>query len=291
MQSSIVDLTATVSGVGAVARFNNFGTNGSGTGYITKIILSDNSISDANITYEPNATASLNLLGFGSNGFKQLVINGSGYVGINTTSPSYLLDVNGTGRFLTTTNGFITRFTGGTSSSILGGIFASTAAGFASIGVQSNHGFNIFTNDIDRLSISSTGAATFSSTLGINGVADNIKSGTYTPTSQDYANVTSATNYTAQYMRVGNVVTVSGKISTTSTAAATLSYFTLSLPITSSFTTEQQAAGHGTLKSLQTSDKDAVIYAGTGSNKVQFTYYTALAGASDIFYHFTYLIN
>jgi hypothetical protein len=51
----------------------------------------------------------------------------------------------------------VARFTGGTSSNILGGIFASTASGFASIGVQSNHEFRIFTNDTDRLIITSGG--------------------------------------------------------------------------------------------------------------------------------------
>jgi hypothetical protein len=52
----------------------------------------------------------------------------------------------------------VARFTGGTSSNILGGIFASTASGFASIGVQSNHEFRIFTNDTDRLIITSGGS-------------------------------------------------------------------------------------------------------------------------------------
>jgi len=86
-----------------------------------------------------------------------LIFDNGTNVGIGNTNTSYTLDVTGTGRFLTTTNGFITRFTGGTSSSVLAGIFASTAAGFASIGVQSNHGFNIFTNDIDRLCVTSAG--------------------------------------------------------------------------------------------------------------------------------------
>ena len=74
-----------------------------------------------------------------------------GNVGIGTTSPSVKLHV------VDNTNGFVARFTGGTSSNILGGIFASTASGFASIGVQSNHEFRIFTNDTDRLNITSGG--------------------------------------------------------------------------------------------------------------------------------------
>jgi len=77
--------------------------------------------------------------------------------------------VNGTGSFLTNSNGFVARFTGGATGGVLGGFFTNSTTGFASIGVQSNHEFRIFTNDIDRLTISgSTGAATFSSTIRSN---------------------------------------------------------------------------------------------------------------------------
>jgi hypothetical protein len=69
----------------------------------------------------------------------------------------FKLDVNGTGRFLTNSNGFVARFTGGATSGVLGGFFANSTAGFASIGVQSGHQFRIFTSDIDRLTVTSAG--------------------------------------------------------------------------------------------------------------------------------------
>jgi hypothetical protein len=62
---------------------------------------------------------------------------------------------------------------------------------------------------VTALTIASTGAATFSSTLGINGVSDNIKSGTYTPTvTKEVGSMTSISAASATYTRVGNVVTV-----------------------------------------------------------------------------------
>jgi hypothetical protein len=92
---------------------------------------------------------------------------GSGNVLIGRTNDAgFKLDVNGTGRFLTNSNGFVARFTGGATGGVLGGFFANSTTGFASIGVQSNHEFRIFTNDTDRLTINgSTGAATFVSSV------------------------------------------------------------------------------------------------------------------------------
>jgi hypothetical protein len=102
----------------------------------------------------------------------RLVISSAGNVLVGTTTDSgFKIDVNGTARFLTNSNGFVARFTGGATSGVLGGFFANSTAGFASIGVQSNHEFRIFTNDTDRLTINgSTGAATFTSSVTASGV-------------------------------------------------------------------------------------------------------------------------
>jgi hypothetical protein len=82
---------------------------------------------------------------------RRLFITTGGNVGIGTSSPSSPLHV------VNSSNGFIYRFAGGTSSAITGGIFAEIGRNFASIGTTSNHGFNIFTNDLDRLAITSSG--------------------------------------------------------------------------------------------------------------------------------------
>jgi hypothetical protein len=80
-----------------------------------------------------------------------MFLTSGGNVGIGTSSPGSPLHV------VNSSNGFIYRFAGGTSSAITGGIFAEIGRNFASIGTTSNHGFNIFTNDLDRLAITSGG--------------------------------------------------------------------------------------------------------------------------------------
>jgi hypothetical protein len=72
-------------------------------------------------------------------------------IGVTPSAPLHVVN---------SSNGFIQRFAGGTSSAITGGIFAEVGRNFASIGTISNHAFNIFTNDADRFSISTNGNCT-----------------------------------------------------------------------------------------------------------------------------------
>jgi hypothetical protein len=201
---------------------------------------------------------------------------GAGNVLIGTTTDSgFKLDVNGTVRFSNALSGTSASFGSNVTSGSNGNVFLTGNAGTSSIGMRfTNTGGNSFiglsnsggtgylsgtayafniqtegaqdlqfgTNNANRLIIASTGAATFSSTLGINGTADNIKSGTYTPTAVNISNTSARSAYLAQYMRIGNVVTVSGQalITTVATGATEIS---LTLPISSTFASSIQASG------------------------------------------------
>lgn len=81
-----------ISTVPAVARFMN-----NGSGYVTKILLSDNNVADATISFVPsaNSTLSFGVQGATSN-FQTLNIKESGNVGIGTTSPTNSLTVSST---------------------------------------------------------------------------------------------------------------------------------------------------------------------------------------------------
>jgi hypothetical protein len=73
----------------------------------------------------------------------------------------------------------------------------------------------------------------------------NVFSGTYTPTLTNVTNVASSTTLPCQYMRVGNVVTVSGSVQIQSTTGGTVSALGISLPIASTFTASRQLGGFG----------------------------------------------
>lgn len=89
----IADPTSTISGVSAVTRLMN-----NGSGYISKIILTDNTISDATISFLP-AAAGESTLSFGVQGttvnYQTLNIKENGNVGIGTIIPSQKLHVAG----------------------------------------------------------------------------------------------------------------------------------------------------------------------------------------------------
>lgn len=70
-----------------------------------------------------------------------------------------------------------------------------------------------------------------------------VASGTYTPTVTGVTNYTSSTPRAAQWMRVGNVVTVSAQIDVTTTAASAQATIGVSLPIASSLANSWELVG------------------------------------------------
>jgi hypothetical protein len=114
-----------------------------------------------------------------------------------------------------------------------------------------------------------------------------LASGVYTPTITDTTNVAVSTEYECQYMRVGSVVTVSGKvgIDPTTTGATVMG---MSLPIASNFATTQQCAG--TAANQVSGDNTATIEADTTADTAVFKF-TAISTTDQIYYFsFTYQI-
>lgn len=132
-----------------------------------------------------------------------------------------------------------------------------------------------------RLTIASGGAATFSSTLGINGVSDNIKSGLYTPTLTNISNVTTSSVNTDnfKYIRVGNIVHVSGWVGIQCITANTLTIVEITLPISSNLTSSEDVTGvssalnqvGGRVRSNATTDKAEINVYGA-NNTTLFIY-------------------
>jgi hypothetical protein len=113
----------------------------------------------------------------------------------------------------------------------------------------------------------------------------NVFSGTYTPTLANTTNITSSTPFTSQYMRVGNVVTVSGRVTIDPTAVGSIT-MGLSLPIASTIVSQQQCCG---TSSNQQGDSVAVV--GDATNlRASFIGVVADAASRTYTYNFTYLV-
>ena len=115
--------------------------------------------------------------------------------------------------------------------------------------------------------------------------------GTYTPTLTGVNNVTSTTAYEAQWMQIGKVVTVSGKIGVEPTANNTSTRVRISLPVASNFATQQQCSGAGSNVDTTTTAHPVRIVADTTNNEAELGYYETHGTASeDMTFIFTYLI-
>jgi hypothetical protein len=156
------------------------------------------------------------------------------------------------------------------------------------------------TNSAYRFVVSNGGNVLINTTtdagyrLDVNGTfrASNILSGTYTPTLTNIGNVSSSSASVCQYMRVGNVVTVSGRITITATSVLTATYVRLSLPVTSgAFTSYDQAGGTGYFQNGSAFATCNFSVSNITLFTVDLTYYTgASTPVSDFYFSFTYQI-
>lgn len=114
-----------------------------------------------------------------------------------------------------------------------------------------------------------------------------IASGTYTPTLTGVANVAASTAYASQWMRVGNVVTVSGKVDVDPTAAVA-TQLGISLPIASNFANNQECAG--TAASPAVAGQVAAILGDTTNDRCQMEWIAVDLSNRAMFFTFTYVV-
>lgn len=116
-----------------------------------------------------------------------------------------------------------------------------------------------------------------------------VSSGTYTPTLTNVSNVSSSTAHTCQYMRVGSVVTVSGKVEVDITTTLASTVLQMTLPVASSFTVGEDCGGVGTTSADQTT---TVAIFSDSVGKAQFAWSDQVATGNRTYYFtFTYLIK
>lgn len=119
-----------------------------------------------------------------------------------------------------------------------------------------------------------------------------IASGTYTPTSTNIANVSSSTPGVAQYIRVGNVVTVSGAINATVTTTGLITRIELTLPIGSALVNDHEVAGivQSGAGPPVTDIKGGHVEAEVTSNNAELIFGAGDTGAAEYFYTYTYVV-
>lgn len=135
-----------------------------------------------------------------------------------------------------------------------------------------------------------TGTAVNSAQMTSNGTVipgPLLDAGTYTPTVTNGTNVAATTAYSCQYMRVGSVVTVSGKIDIDATATGAL-LVGLSLPITSAIANDNEIGG--TISSGGSQNLDGAIRGDATNDRAEITMDVPSSASFSYYFTFTYRI-
>lgn len=191
----------------------------------------------------------------------------NGNVGLYTTTPAELLSLGSAG----VKKGVIS-FAGSTSGKVIVQPAAAAGTWTLTLPIDDGDAGEVLTTDGNG--VTSWEAPSYSS-------------GTYVPTIANESNVASSTSHGAQWLRVGDVVTVSGSVTIDATAASALS-LTLTLPVAADFGNAFELAGSivsGELAGLSGSAK-----ADTTNDVAQIDFIAPDTSAHVYYYHFTYQI-
>lgn len=116
-----------------------------------------------------------------------------------------------------------------------------------------------------------------------------IDAGTYTPTLTSVSNIDSTTVYALQYMRIGSIVNVAGRVDIDATSATTLTRVGVSLPVTTNFTSSGNCGGGA--NALSSTSPSGAVWADTTNDRAEIYYYTTSSVVNMAFMiNFTYQI-
>lgn len=118
-------------------------------------------------------------------------------------------------------------------------------------------------------------------------LATSLAAGTYTPTLTDVVNLTSSTAFQCQYSRVGDTVTVSGKVNMQPTAGGAVE-LGMSLPIASNIGAEEDVGG--TAACADVAGEVVAIMGDSGSNRASFQFVATDTSNNEFFFSFTYRV-
>ena len=124
--------------------------------------------------------------------------------------------------------------------------------------------------------------------IAVSAVAEkaNVHSLTYTPTLTNTTNLAASTAYACQYMRVGNTITVSGRVDIDATGAGAI-LLGLSLPVASNLGASIQCCG----TAVSPTDTECFAITGDSSNdRASIEGLAVNTGNHAIYFSFTYLV-
>lgn len=112
--------------------------------------------------------------------------------------------------------------------------------------------------------------------------------GVYTPTLTGVANVAASTAYQCQYMQVGSVVTVSGKLDIDPTLTATSTQLGISLPVASNIGANEDVGGTAFAPAI--AGMGAAILGDATNNRAQLQFISSDINNNSMYFSFTYRI-
>jgi hypothetical protein len=118
--------------------------------------------------------------------------------------------------------------------------------------------------------------------------ATDFASGTYTPTLTNVANLDSSTAFQCQYLRVGSVVTVTGKVTVDATAPGVQCQLGMALPIASNFGAQENCGGAA--YATQVSGLGAAVRADATNNRAEFAWISPSTGSQNLYFSFSYVV-
>lgn len=116
----------------------------------------------------------------------------------------------------------------------------------------------------------------------------NIGWGTYTPVLTNVANLAASTAYQAQYIRVGNTVTVSGKVDVDPTLTATSTQLGIALPIASNIGAVEDVGGTAFAQAI--AGQGAAILGDAANNRAQMEWIATDITNQAMYFTFTYQV-
>lgn len=132
-----------------------------------------------------------------------------------------------------------------------------------------------------------TGTGTALDPIDIDQALIAVTAGTYTPTLSNTTNVTSSTPALCHYFKIGNQVTVTGKVGI-STPAAVATVLGISLPIASNFSATTDAAG--VASSIAALASFPYVEANTTTDIAELKFLSQGNISSTVFFTFTYTV-